>query len=77
MQVIRNGLVFDPSRGAEYVDLLIDSGFIADIVAPGAELPADTELIDASDRILIPGLINAHTRPQIFVRSERPPRPRQ
>ncbi len=62
MQVIRNGLVFDPARaGAEYVDLLIDAGFIADIVAPGTELPADAELIDASDRILIPGLINAHT----------------
>lgn len=45
----------DLSRG----DVLIDNDTIA-AVGVDLEFPAGTEIIDASDRILIPGLVNAH-----------------
>jgi 5-methylthioadenosine/S-adenosylhomocysteine deaminase len=62
MKAIRNGRVFDAvRRQAPAMDLLVRDGMIAEIGAPGMAAPEAAEVIDASDRILIPGLINAHT----------------
>ena len=67
--VIRGGLVLggqgygqggDQGR-ATLQDLLIENGRIAAIENPGFGVSDDTELISASDRLLIPGLVNAHT----------------
>jgi len=40
-------------------DVLIDGDTIV-AVEPKLDAPADTEIIDATDKILIPGLVNAH-----------------
>ena len=48
-------------RGASHADVLIDGDTIAGVGAPGLAAPADATAIDARDRLLIPGLINAHT----------------
>lgn len=57
--LIRGGHVFDTERPFEVADLLIQDGEIAR-VGPGIEA-SGAEVIDASGRIVIPGLINAHT----------------
>src|SRR6266481_7458916 len=59
--VIRGGLVLDAKGRAAAQDLLIEGGRIAAIENPGFEVSDDAELISACDRLLIPGLINAHT----------------
>ncbi|MEJ0070488.1 MAG: hypothetical protein WDO24_19205 [Pseudomonadota bacterium] len=54
--------MFDPARrAATPADILIEGGTIREIGAPGLAAPAGTRVVDATDRILIPGLINAHT----------------
>jgi len=61
-QVIRNARVL--AAGAtrfDALDLLIEDGRIGAIGAPGMAAPADAELVDAADRLVIPGLVNAHT----------------
>jgi guanine deaminase len=61
-QVVRNGRVL--TAGAPSVaplDILIENGRIREIGAPGMPAPADAELIDATDRLVIPGLVNSHT----------------
>ena len=61
-QVVRNGCVLtalEPS--AAPLDLLIENGRIPEIGAPGMPAPADAALIDATDRLVIPGLVNSHT----------------
>ncbi|QIB35222.1 amidohydrolase family protein [Ancylobacter pratisalsi] len=61
-QVIRGGLVAFPGEGdVRPADLLIEDGRIAAIVGPGQPLPEDVETIDATDRLVMPGLVNAHT----------------
>lgn len=57
--LIRGGHLFDTERPFEVGDLLIQDGAIAR-VGPGIE-EAGAEVIDARGRIVIPGLINAHT----------------
>ncbi len=42
-------------------DLLVQQGNIAAIGAPGMPAPDDSQVIDASRRLLHPGLVNAHT----------------
>src|SRR5882724_1268073 len=63
--VIRGGLVLggqgDHRGRATLQDLLIEDGRITAIEQPGFEVSDDAELISASDRFLIPGLVNAHT----------------
>lgn len=58
--LIRGGRVIDPARGADGVeDVLIRDGIVAEI---GTGLKAgDAEVIDASDRIVAPGLVDMHT----------------
>lgn len=61
-KVIRGGLVLDPNTPvAEAADIVISEGRIAAVLTPGQAAPDGAEVIDAHDRILIPGLVNAHT----------------
>ena len=61
-QIVRNGLVLDiAQRGVQVADIHIAGDAIAEIGAPGLAAPADAQVIDASDRLIIPGLVNAHT----------------
>jgi len=62
MLVITGGLVrlVSTVRG-EPRDIVVEGDVIADIVAPGTVRNANAEVIDASRRLIIPGLINAHT----------------
>jgi 5-methylthioadenosine/S-adenosylhomocysteine deaminase len=60
-KIIRNGLVVDARRRQALAsDILIDGDEIASVGAPGMQAPADASLIDASDRALMPGLVNGH-----------------
>ncbi|MGA7808849.1 amidohydrolase family protein [Bradyrhizobium sp.] len=60
--LIAGGLVVDPVSGqAERKDLLIDQGQIAGIGTPGSLAADSATQHDASDRLIIPGLVNAHT----------------
>ncbi|MBT6118540.1 MAG: amidohydrolase family protein [Rhodospirillaceae bacterium] len=60
--IIRNGRLLDaPNRRAEPADILIEGDEIREIGAPGMAAPEDAETIDAADRLMIPGLVNAHT----------------
>ena len=59
--VIRGGLVLDPQGHAALQDLLIEDGRILAIENPGFEISEDAEMLSAADRMLIPGLISAHT----------------
>lgn len=61
-KVIRGGCVLDIAKHqANPADLLIRDNRIAEIMAPGAAAPAQAESIDASECLIVPGLINAHT----------------
>lgn len=57
--VIKGALVLTPSCEAEHMDIVIEGDIIAALVAPGRG-PSDAPVIDASDRAIMPGLINAH-----------------
>jgi 5-methylthioadenosine/S-adenosylhomocysteine deaminase len=62
MQVISGGLVLAADgRRFERRDIVIEGDTIAGIVAPGASTDANAAVLDASRRLVIPGLINAHT----------------
>jgi guanine deaminase len=59
--VIRGGRVLGHSRAAlADADILVEGGRIAAIEPWGRINPGDAREIDARDRILIPGLVNAH-----------------
>jgi cytosine/adenosine deaminase-related metal-dependent hydrolase len=54
--------VLDASaRRADLADMLVVDGAIREIGRPGLAAPADATVVDARDRLLIPGLINGHT----------------
>ena len=61
-KIVRNArvLVAGATR-ADALDLLIENGRIRAIGAPGMAAPGDAELVDAADRLVIPGLVNSHT----------------
>src|SRR5437899_1332136 len=60
--LIRGGRLADAGRrGAEAADVLIIGDTITEIGRPGLAAPADAVTIDATDKLLHPGLINAHT----------------
>jgi 5-methylthioadenosine/S-adenosylhomocysteine deaminase len=62
MTVIRNGRLLDiAGHRAPPADILIDGDTIVEVGGPGLAAPADAVLIDASSRLIHPGLINAHT----------------
>jgi dihydroorotase len=61
--VIRNGRVIDPAQGLDQTaDLLIADGKVAAISPPdgGAQWPAARRTIDATGRLVCPGLIDMH-----------------
>lgn len=59
---IRGGRVLDIDRHrADPADILIESNRIAAIQPPDSAVPEGATHIEARDRLLIPGLINAHT----------------
>jgi 5-methylthioadenosine/S-adenosylhomocysteine deaminase len=59
--LLTGGLVIDPASGKpDRKDLLIEDGKIAKIGAPGT-LSATAMRHDARDRLIIPGLVNAHS----------------
>jgi 5-methylthioadenosine/S-adenosylhomocysteine deaminase len=62
MQVIRGGRLLDPPRHrGELGDLLVDGDTLREVGPPGLAVPAGAQEVDARDRLLMPGLVNAHT----------------
>jgi guanine deaminase len=60
--VIRGGRLLDAAtHRADPADLLIAGDTIAEVGPPGLPAPPDASVVDAAGRMLIPGLINAHT----------------
>src|SRR5215218_9857757 len=60
--IIRGGRLINPGgQRAEAADILIVGDNVAEVGAPGLAAPADAIAIDARDRLVHPGLINAHT----------------
>ena len=66
--IISGGLVLtcDPANHAGRFDLLIRNGRISAIAQPGAldRQHADARIIDATDKLIMPGLVNAHFHPE-------------
>ena len=61
-QIIRGGRLLDIARhAAEPADILIDGDTVREIGPPGTAAPADAATLDATGRLLMPGLVNAHT----------------
>jgi hypothetical protein len=48
-------------------DLLVIDGRIAAIGPPGMDAPEAAETVDATDRLIVPGLVNAHTHSHLAV----------
>jgi 5-methylthioadenosine/S-adenosylhomocysteine deaminase len=59
--IIRGGRLAGAPAHADLADILIQGDTIAEIGPPGLAAPADAVTIDASNQLLHPGLINAHT----------------
>jgi 5-methylthioadenosine/S-adenosylhomocysteine deaminase len=59
--VIRGGLLLHADGHASLQDVLIEDGRIAAIDNPGFAVCDDAEVLTAQDRLLIPGLVSAHT----------------
>ena len=60
--LLTDGLVLDPESGrADRKDLLIEAGRIAAIGATGTLDATNATRHDARDRLIMPGLVNAHT----------------
>jgi 5-methylthioadenosine/S-adenosylhomocysteine deaminase len=59
--VIRGGLVLDATEYLGAMDILVHDGMIVAIGAPGMPVPDGAAIIDASRRLVHPGLVNAHT----------------
>jgi cytosine/adenosine deaminase-related metal-dependent hydrolase len=73
--LIKNGTIVsvDPAIGdLAKGDLLIEDGRVAQ-VAPRIDAGADAEVIDASDRLVLPGMVDTHrhTGRPCFVISDR------
>ena len=61
-QIIRGGRILSlPSHRGEPGDVLLEDGTIRAVGPPGLAAPPDAAVIDARDRLLLPGLVNAHT----------------
>lgn len=58
--LFRNARVFDGTRVHERTDVLVHDGLIARI-GPSIPLPEGAEVVDAANKTLLPGLIDAHT----------------
>jgi len=69
--VIRGGRLVRPNnQKAEPADILVVGDTIAEIGPPGFSAPEGAAVLSAEDRLIIPGLVNAHTHsPQNITRS--------
>ena len=65
MQAIRGGTIFTPREKIEEGIILIDKGKIVE-VGRGAIIPKDAEVIDASGKFILPGMIDAHCHTGVF-----------
>ena len=62
LTLIRGGRVLAHARAPLVAaDILVEGERIAAVEPPGRLRPEDARVIDAGDRLLIPGLLNAHT----------------
>ena len=62
MQIVRGARLLDVAGHTSVpADILIDGDTILEIGAPGMPAPDSAAVIDASDCLLMPGLVNAHT----------------
>src|SRR5262249_45089644 len=60
--ILRGGRLLDIARrAAPSADILIEGDTIAEIGPPGLAAPAAAATVDASTKLLLPGLVNAHT----------------
>ena len=60
--IVRGGRLLDiTKRSAAPADILIKGDTIAEIGRPGLAAPAGAAVVDARNRLMHPGLINAHT----------------
>lgn len=60
--IVRNGILLDPEQEtAAARDILIRDDTILEVRPPQQPAPSDAAIVDAADRLIIPGLINAHT----------------
>ena len=60
--IIRGGRLLDiAAHRAEAADVLIEGDTFREVGAPGLAAPEGASRIDAGDRLLVPGLVNAHT----------------
>lgn len=61
-QIIRGGIVVDvDTKISAPMDILLEGDCFLEMGPPGMDAPDAATPIDASDRLIIPGLINAHT----------------
>ena len=58
--IIRGGLVLEPDTTTQAADILVEDGEIRALLPHGSQVSADIRAIDASDRAIMPGLVNAH-----------------
>jgi guanine deaminase len=62
IQILRGGRLLDiAGHTAEPADILLRGDTIAEIGPPGLAAPGHATTVDASDRLLMPGLVNGHT----------------
>ena len=60
--LIEGGRLLDvPTQTAPFRNILIEDGVIRDILDPAQGRNIDARIVDASDCLLMPGMINAHT----------------
>jgi allantoinase len=60
MTIIHGGRVVTPS-GLEQVDVVISGGVVTELAAAGSRASQPADRIDATDLIVLPGLIDGHT----------------
>ena len=61
-KLITGGRVLDESTAEpRYMDVVVDGDTISRLKLPEEPLDGDYEIVDAVDRLLIPGLVNSHT----------------
>jgi guanine deaminase len=60
--IIRQGLLIEAeAHRVRPADILVAGEEIREIGPPGLAAPADAVLVDAADRLMMPGLVNGHT----------------
>jgi 5-methylthioadenosine/S-adenosylhomocysteine deaminase len=61
-QLIHGGRILTAGRlGGEHADVLIEDDTIVAVLPAGENVSDDARRVDATNRLLIPGLVNAHT----------------